>query len=135
MTTTINDVNVTNGTATTPAAADNSTKIATTAFIKGLIQSSPGANGWVWIGDILVQWGKCAIFAKFGYPANAQAFPMPFPHACFVVIMGNIEINGQNSSLASVADPPPNPSGFNWVLSASGSINGYAAPYFIAIGN
>lgn len=44
MTTTLNTVNLTNSTATTPSAGDDSTAIATTAFVDGAITGSLGGT-------------------------------------------------------------------------------------------
>lgn len=79
-------------TAPTPSTSDNSTKIATTAFVKSLFTASKATNGWhkeastgfIW------QWGQEANYHdimdnKYGSSGSLN-FPISFPNECLVVM-------------------------------------------------
>ena len=88
-------------TAPTPAASDNSTKLATTAFVKSLFTASKQENGWWKDGNtgIILQWCK---------PINKgnNSFPISFPNRCFGVYATNIDKQGQvvDNSFGYVVD-------------------------------
>lgn len=79
-------------TAPTPGTSDNSTRVATTAFVQSLINSLKGSigggtivasnlaqNGWVKFSNgFIVQWGRGA--------RSYCTFPIAFPNACFTAI-------------------------------------------------
>lgn len=66
--------------APTPAAGDNSTKIATTAFVQGA--SSIAGNGYMQFPNgIIFQWGYAA--GAVGPGTIAVVFPTPFPNNAF----------------------------------------------------
>lgn len=79
-------------TAPTPATSDNSTKIATTAFIQNLlnskgviIASNLGGNGYFKFSNgLLIQYGKTSI----SQDTTSINFPIAFPSSCFTVVSG-----------------------------------------------
>lgn len=79
-------------TAPTPSTSDNSTKIATTAFVKSLFTASKATNGWhkeastgfIW------QWGQEANYhdimdGNYGSSGSLN-FPISFPNKCLAVM-------------------------------------------------
>lgn len=79
-------------TAPTPSTSDNSTKIATTAFVKSLFTASTATNGWhkeastgfIW------QWGQEANYhdimdSNYGSSGSLN-FPISFPNKCLAVM-------------------------------------------------
>lgn len=79
-------------TAPTPATSDNSTKIATTAFIQNLLNSKGvitasnlGGNGYFKFSNgLLIQYGKTSISQN----TTSINFPIAFPSSCFTVVSG-----------------------------------------------
>ena len=79
-------------TAPTPATSDNSTKIATTAFIQNLLNSKGvitasnlGGNGYFKFSNgLLIQYGKTSI----SQDTTSINFPIAFPSSCFTVVSG-----------------------------------------------
>ena len=79
-------------TAPTPATSDNSTKIATTAFIQNLlnskgviIASNLGGNGYFKFSNgLLIQYGKTSISQN----TTSINFPIAFASSCFTVVSG-----------------------------------------------
>ena len=141
MTTQINDVNITSGTATTPSSSDNSTKLATTAWNLLGFAISLLANGYIkfptWLGGLVVQWGRAASSVGPGNSASIT-FPLAFPNNCFVCIPHSPWTgygSGGNSSLAQLVDGSLTTTGFEFAVANVNSLNGSAQPYFIAIGN
>lgn len=81
-------------TSPTPATSDNSTKIATTAFVRnlinqfktdgtlgGIIGGSLTQNGWVkYSNGLILQWG---FRSDTGYGGRAVTFPIAFTKQCF----------------------------------------------------
>ena len=78
--------------APTPSTSDNSTKIATTAFVKSLFTASKATNGWhkeastgfIW------QWGQEANYhdvmdSNYGSRGSLN-FPISFPNKCLAVM-------------------------------------------------
>lgn len=82
----------TSPTAPTPSTSDNSTKIATTAFVKSLFTASKETNGWhkeastgfIW------QWGQEANYHDImdnNYGSSGSLnFPISFPNKCLAVM-------------------------------------------------
>ena len=68
-------------TAPTPTGTDNSTKLATTAFVQTLLglSTSLATNGYIKIGGIIIQWGSFTGSTSGGTVIN---FPVAFPTAC-----------------------------------------------------
>lgn len=83
-------------TATTQSATDNSTKLATTAFVQSNFVQSLGSNGYTFLpGGLLVQWGNIPAF----YPSSAVTYPIPFPTSVFGISMtANSNTSGQSAS-------------------------------------
>lgn len=54
------------------------------SVISGLFAGSLGANGWIALGSLIVQWGQIGQF-EFG-PVTAT-FPRSFPNVCFQVLV------------------------------------------------
>ena len=71
-------------TAPTPSTSDNSTRIATTAFVKSLFTASKATNGWWRDGNtgMIWQWG----FRTGGSGINSYHvnFPITFPNMAFI---------------------------------------------------
>lgn len=79
-------------TTNTPDASDNSTKIATTGFVKSLFTASKATNGWYKEAStgIIWQWGQEAnehdiMDTNYGRSGSLN-FPISFPNKCLVVI-------------------------------------------------
>ena len=72
-------------TAPTPSTSDNSTKIATTAFVKSLFTASKQKNGWWKDGNtgFIYQWG---IGSCSGVFSKTFDFNISFPNTCFNVL-------------------------------------------------
>lgn len=100
-------------TAPTPAVTDNSTKIATTAFVLSLINTlksngtlgvttgqSLAGNGWVKFSNkFIIQWGSARTYAD-------NAYPLAFPTAALrVVIGGSIAYNLIDRTKFHLDDP------------------------------
>ena len=68
-------------TAPTPSTSDNSTKIATTAFVKSLFTANKSTNGWHKEAStgIIYQWG-------YGTARTNTYFPISFPNKVFTVL-------------------------------------------------
>lgn len=77
-------------TAPTPASpADNSTNVATTAWVQGLFARSLSGNGYTYLpGGLLLQWGSVSMG---GGGDNPVTFPTPFPTACFQVLACTVD--------------------------------------------
>lgn len=79
-------------TAPTPATSDNSTKIATTAFVKSLFTASKATNGWHKEAStgLIWQWGQEANYHDvkdhvYGISGSLN-FPISFPNECLAVM-------------------------------------------------
>lgn len=83
-------------TATTQSATDNSTKLATTAFVQSNFVQSLGSNGYTFLpGGLLVQWGNIPAF----YPTSAVTYPIPFPTSVYgISLTANSGTSGQSAS-------------------------------------
>lgn len=70
--------------ASSPAAADNSKKIATTEWAAFGFAISKATDGYIklptWLGGLVFQWGKVNAVPSGG--AANVTFPTPFPNAC-----------------------------------------------------
>lgn len=73
----------------TPSTSDNSTKLATTAFVQSLLTNkftaSKQQNGWWKDGNtgMIWQWG---VVKESSSSSDYKYFPISFPNSCFVVI-------------------------------------------------
>jgi hypothetical protein len=115
-------------TAPTPAAGDNSTAVATTAFVQGAgVQSG---NGWVQLPNgLILQWG----YAVGGGPAVPVTFPVPFPNAAFAAWCctnrTGVGSNGANYVYALGL------TGATFVFDSRSGVGSGWGGYFFAIGN
>lgn len=77
-------------TAPTPAAGDNSTRVATTAFVQG--SKLAAGNGYVVLpSGIILQWGSHTfgdLFAGFGTNTFNVTFPIAFPNTVLTIVLG-----------------------------------------------
>lgn len=77
-------------TAVTQAQSDNSTKVATTAFVTNKVQLnfaiSLGASGYIklpsWLGGFIIQWITASTDSTGSQPVRTLNFPIAFPNAC-----------------------------------------------------
>lgn len=81
-------------TAPTQNTSDNSTRIATTAFVKSLFTASKATNGWWKDGNtgIIYQWGVNNINST----SKSFNFNISFPNSCFIVRAGDIGIGARS---------------------------------------
>ena len=85
-------------TAPTQNTSDNSTRIATTAFVKSFVKSlftaSKATNGWWKDGNtgIIYQWGVNNINST----SKSFNFNISFPNSCFIVRAGDIGIDARS---------------------------------------
>lgn len=79
-------------TAPTPQENDNSTKIATTAFMQSVLKNkftaNKATNGWWKDGNtgMIFQWGTWSINSTAGAASTSVTFPISFPNKCLIVI-------------------------------------------------
>ena len=81
-------------TAPTPSTSDNSTKVATTAFVKSLFTANKATNGW-WkeaSTGIIYQWGINNMSAT----SKSFNFNISFPNMCFIVRAGDTGIDSRS---------------------------------------
>ncbi len=74
--------------APTPVSTDNTTKLATTAFVNSFANpgNSLAAHGYQkFAGGLIVQWGQDTMIASS--PGTTITFPLAFPNACFSVLL------------------------------------------------
>ena len=72
----------------TPGTSDNSTRVATTAFVKSLFTASKTTNGW-WkeaSTGMIWQWGEWEINSIEASASTNVTFPISFPNKCLFVI-------------------------------------------------
>jgi hypothetical protein len=125
-----------------PTFADNSTKAASTGWVRGAMAaiataagfaSSFGANGYIkfpsWLGGWVVQWGGYTPGVNAG--SSAITFPISFPTACYgcwagcnAVLVGN--------ELLTYSCYPPSVSGTNIQYYSSNTT--LRASYWLALG-
>ena len=123
-------------TAPTPALGDNSTLIATTAFVQAATNKSAqslAANGYATLpGGLILQWG--VVGSTPSSPETyAVTFPIPFPTACFSVVVTLKQSGPLQSPSTGVAGgsvgPAPTRTGFTGT--SGGSALGF---YWMATG-
>lgn len=85
-------------TAPTPGTSDNGTRVATTAFVRNLLNGgsfgtisaiSLNTNGYVKFSNgLIIQWGSYSS-GRQGYPtaSNSFNFPIAFPSVCYSVVL------------------------------------------------
>lgn len=129
------------GVFSTQAAADSSTKVATTAWAKLGMAMSLAANGYVkfpdWMGGFMVQWGNMNNVASATTTTN---FQIQFPSACFAVVPAGLQATGNQQAyvtLNSIGLSSFNWNGFHAVGGSAPVLSATAAAVqgrFIAIG-
>lgn len=130
-----------NTTAVTPPANDNSTKVATTAFVNGF--TNPGgsltASGYQKFGGgLIIQWG---VVAKQASVQNfAVAFTISFPTACFNIQLtddGGVSSPQSSAWIQRVARGTITTAGFqiNSDDFGTGSPDPVSNVYYVAIGH
>lgn len=77
-------------TAPTPSTSDNSTKIATTAFVKSLFTASKQQNGWWKDGNTGIIWQWCTPSKS----THNNSFPISFPNKVLHVFATNTNVQG-----------------------------------------
>ncbi|MBS0430494.1 MAG: hypothetical protein JSR41_24675 [Proteobacteria bacterium] len=100
-----------NPTATTQANSDNSTRIATTAWVRSAMatiasaagfSSSFGASSYVkfpsWLGGLVVQWGSTVVITD-GSGNAAVTFPLTYPTA----VRGTVAVSGDSAVVSGAA--------------------------------
>ena len=93
-------------TSTTQATSDNSTKIATTAFVKSVVGGSGGytqslsSNGWTKLPNgLIMQWGTATI--NYNKTDTSVTFPIAFPNGALhaqTSVLGNAVDSGVGSA-------------------------------------
>ena len=116
------------GTSVTPAAADNSTAIATTAWSLLGFAVSVATNGYLkfptWLGGLILEWGTATGSGSGGTPVS---FPLAFPNAVFAVIPNP---TGSTTNLTNYTASVSN-SGFNLVTNGTP----ISPSFWVAIGH
>lgn len=118
-------------TAITPPTNDNSTKLATTAFVKSLFTASKQDNGWWKDGNtgLIYQWRKKQTDGNSnGFYSN---FPITFPNALLLVIPTDCVENQTEGNLSYVAWGPDSSDTSKVYLKVNSGNNIYS---YLAIG-
>lgn len=93
-------------TAPTQALGDNSTKLATTAFLKNEFGASLASNGYQKLpSGLIIQWGQATASASVGTLVSVS-FPIVFPTAvrsvqCTPLFGGNVSANGSTPTTSA----------------------------------
>jgi len=99
---------------TSPATSDNTTKIATTAFVQSLIGGGGGSsftsNGYTTINGLIVNWlsGTAVASNVGGLEQQTLIFPKAFPTACLWAIVSTqiaVAVNTYDCLWQSVGSP------------------------------
>ena len=116
--------------ATTQATSDNSTRIATTAFVKSVVEGSGGSgsytqslssNGWTKLPNgLIIQWGICS--------EGTHTLPIAFPNAFFSV---NVTLTPASDSTKGNSATITSRSSFKCQVGNDGTIS---QTYYIAVG-
>lgn len=124
--------------APTPGGSDNSTKIATTAFVRGLFGSSFGSSWYQRLpSGLIIQGANVAVTGGSNTTTTAVTFPIAFPTACLSVT-GNQTANASGSWFPLVIGAlSPGTTGFTLradVANPSVNISAGVTANYIAIG-
>jgi hypothetical protein len=133
----------------TPAANDNSQKVATTSWLYSgamtyIAQAagfavSAGSTGYIkfpaWLGGLVIQWGVATSASTSG----TITFPLAFPAACLwrmaVNTDGNVTVAGADGKTVCIYDAP-NTTTMKWFCTdAGGALNTPSEFSWFAIGN
>lgn len=129
---------IVNGVTTKNVPSNGDTQLYSLTGMGGLSQltgNNASANGYCWMGGILIQWGTGPVAAK--PTISSFSFPVQFPNACFSVTFGTRYANldpspSSNPVFFYGSTPTFTTSGFSMVNSSS---NTPVSIYWIAIGN
>ena len=122
-------------TSPTPATSDNSTKIATTAFVRnlinqfktdgtlgGIVGGSLSQNGWVKFSNgLILQWG---------YGEGSFTFPISFTEACYSVSLTRSTGNHEHSLILT----SKNLTNITWKSKGTNQSNGETSGYVFVVG-
>lgn len=97
--------------------------------ISQLTGGNASANGYQWIGSVLIQWGS--ITGTPIAPNQAVTFPLAFPSAVFSITLGPAS-NSSNDKTMSIKTGTVSTTGFQVQTSNSSS---FQTIYWMAIGN
>lgn len=120
----------------TQLASDNSTKVATTAWIKLGFEVSFATNGYLKLPDIFGGW-----IAQWGLPsivnANANTFynfnyTIPFPNLCNAIVGSNINTNAAVTAGTNIDKVDAIQGRVSWSQGVTGG--GSLAIFYIAFG-
>ena len=122
-------------TAPTPTAGDNSTKLATTAFIQNLIASdfvsNLTQNGYYkFPGGFILQWGSANILVS---QPLAVSFNIPFPNSCFGIVSNDAGGSGSSGDHITSCSITSN-SGFNAFGQDSSGAASVTNLFWVALG-
>lgn len=120
-------------TAPTAAVATNNTQIATTAFVKSVVDSlgsfteSLTQNGWTKLPNgLIIQW---TTVIESTTATDYKAFPIAFPNACLsATLQLNSSVNLNVGTVIKIIDNT------KFIWTAAGSYGGGGVAYMIAIG-
>ena len=77
--------------ANSPAATDNSKRLATTEWAKLGFTLSTGTFGYIkfptWLGGLVIQWGQVTAAASNGATGTTVSFATPFPNGSYQNVM------------------------------------------------
>ena len=100
-------------TSTTPASSDNSTRIATTAFVKalvgaanngGIVSANLAQNGYVkFANGFILQWGMYFMNSGGGNRTQVFNFPLAFPASCNSILVNEFSQYGTSEWINSIA--------------------------------
>ena len=108
-----------------------------TGFLKSAANE---ADGWQWIGGILVQWGKKSLL-NVTHESNAVTFKdrvtgaIPFPNFIYMVNATLIPVSSSTTTIATISIGAVSKTSFGYVVNQSSGGSGYNNFYWIAIGS
>lgn len=127
--------------ATTPAASDNDTSIATTAWAKLGLAISIAAVGYIkfpdWMGGLIVQWGTSAVTTDAAGLAGIT-LPLTFPNSIRSVIVANGDSSAGNLHVQSYISGFPTTSTHAIHVTNAGTGANYTGAFrcnWVAFGN
>lgn len=120
-------------TAPTQSPGNNTTRLATTAFIQAALTalfagSAITSPGYLKVAGLVIQWGTTASFTV-GSPVT-ETFPITFPTALFGIVVTGLLVSGSGSIFGSIASQST--SGFT--ANSSGTASGSQTMFWIALG-
>lgn len=122
-------------TAPTQGTSDNSTKIATTAFVRNLINQfkTDGTLGGI-VGGSLTQngWAKFSngLILQWGYGEGSFTFPISFTEACYSVSLTRSTGNHEHSLILT----SKNLTNITWKSKGTNQSNGETSGYVFVVG-